>query len=552
MSRRNKTRSKPSTAHRAGAGPDSRGIPHADRAVPQVIGNRAVLRLLGSERVQTKALEEPAPADVHEQEADHAAEAVTGQAPAGPETAPSVAGPTLLVEDETAPSGPGQMRKSEFLDQLRASVCATAEEGLAAAGQTAQGCPWIEYWLGYYGGKDAARVEAAIRKFAPETAGAATAGEYIPLIAARVRQGVDQYAKTGEPPTMPDEMPGAGTAVGSPLLKARDGGVRPAQSPEAIRGRLGIGQPLDGGVRSSMETAFGADFSHVRLHVGSQAEALSSELNARAFTVGEHVAFGSGEYRPGTLVGDALIAHELAHVLQQDRAVSVPRGATAAHEADADLSAHAALSSSLSPSRRGAASPARMRAGLSLQRCTPKSSGSSGWSAEGVAKIIYSQGDQATLEDFLKKGNKIYRFTSAYTSWRYPDGKVVEEKTGLDGNTGEDPVTKVKIIRLRTDLANEEAAATLFHELGHYSRGDTTTNKEYLDQEIAVRIDEEKFRIKHGMPEGEPGYRKADGTVDEDAIRLNIETSTHYNPTTRKWAGRRYEGDKEETGWKAP
>jgi hypothetical protein len=193
-----------------------------------------------------------------------------------------------------------------------------------------------------------------------------------------------------------------------------------------------------------------------------------------------------------------------------------------------------------------------MRAGLSLQRCTPKSSGSSGWSAEGVAKIIYSQGDQATLEDFLKKGNKIYRFTSAYTSWRYPDGKVVEEKTGLDGNTGEDPVTKVKIIRLRTDLANEEAAATLFHELGHYSRGDTTTNKEYLDQEIAVRIDEEKFRIKHGMPEGEPGYRKADGTVDEDAIRLNIETSTHYNPTTRKWAGRRYEGDKEETGWKAP
>ena len=87
MSRRNKTRSNPSTAHRGGAGPDSRGIPQADRAVPQVIGNRAVLRLLGSERVQTKALGEPSPGDVHEQEADHAAEAATGQGPGGPDAA---------------------------------------------------------------------------------------------------------------------------------------------------------------------------------------------------------------------------------------------------------------------------------------------------------------------------------------------------------------------------------------------------------------------------------------------------------------------------------
>ena len=44
---------------------------------------------------------------------------------------------------------------------------------------------------------------------------------------------------------------------------------------------------------------------------------MAGELGARAVTVGEHVAFAPGEYRPGTPVGDALLAHELAHVGQQ-------------------------------------------------------------------------------------------------------------------------------------------------------------------------------------------------------------------------------------------
>ena len=44
---------------------------------------------------------------------------------------------------------------------------------------------------------------------------------------------------------------------------------------------------------------------------------LARSLEARAFTVGTHIAFASGEIRPGTLGGDALLAHELAHVIQQ-------------------------------------------------------------------------------------------------------------------------------------------------------------------------------------------------------------------------------------------
>jgi len=55
----------------------------------------------------------------------------------------------------------------------------------------------------------------------------------------------------------------------------------------------------------------------VRVHTDVRSAEISDNLNARAFTLGNNIAFGSGEYQPGTLIGNALIAHELAHVVQQ-------------------------------------------------------------------------------------------------------------------------------------------------------------------------------------------------------------------------------------------
>jgi len=112
------------------------------------------------------------------------------------------------------------------------------------------------------------------------------------------------------------------SGIGSLFSKGREGGAREATNPQAIQGQLGSGRSLDGGVRSHMEPAFGADFSHVRIHTDATAAGLSESLNARAFTVGGDVAFGPGEYRPGTLIGDALIARELAHVVSRE--VTVP------------------------------------------------------------------------------------------------------------------------------------------------------------------------------------------------------------------------------------
>jgi hypothetical protein len=77
------------------------------------------------------------------------------------------------------------------------------------------------------------------------------------------------------------------------------------------------GAPISAPVREQMESGFSADLSGVRVHNDSKAESKSAELNARAFTYGNHIFFNKGEYNPGTPQGNQLIAHEVAHTVQQ-------------------------------------------------------------------------------------------------------------------------------------------------------------------------------------------------------------------------------------------
>lgn len=85
---------------------------------------------------------------------------------------------------------------------------------------------------------------------------------------------------------------------------------------------LGGGQSMPSSLRESMENSFGQDFSQVRLHTDSQAAELSRSISARAFTYGNDVYFNREQYAPGTTEGQRLIAHELTHVVQQDRKVA--------------------------------------------------------------------------------------------------------------------------------------------------------------------------------------------------------------------------------------
>lgn len=75
------------------------------------------------------------------------------------------------------------------------------------------------------------------------------------------------------------------------------------------------GQPLDSATREFMEPRFGHDFSRVRVHTDAKAAESARVIGARAYTAGQDVVFGKGEYA----AGKSLLAHELTHVVQQRR-----------------------------------------------------------------------------------------------------------------------------------------------------------------------------------------------------------------------------------------
>jgi hypothetical protein len=83
------------------------------------------------------------------------------------------------------------------------------------------------------------------------------------------------------------------------------------------------GRPLDPALRQDMEQRFGHDFFRVRLHFDGAAGQSAQHLNANAYTVGHDIVFGAGRFAPGTREGRRLIAHELAHVVQQHGAHSM-------------------------------------------------------------------------------------------------------------------------------------------------------------------------------------------------------------------------------------
>ena len=153
------------------------------RALQFAAGNQAVARLVGA-----------TPGGFQRQEAPPAA----GSASVG----------ALILDDDAAALAPGQLRKSQFLAELRAAVTSTANEALAPVGRTAADCPYIDQAFARYGGQSAEHVERALRKYAPDAAGASSAKGYVAPVSARVRQGVMSWAAAGAP-ERGEEAPGA-------------------------------------------------------------------------------------------------------------------------------------------------------------------------------------------------------------------------------------------------------------------------------------------------------------------------------------------------------
>lgn len=99
------------------------------------------------------------------------------------------------------------------------------------------------------------------------------------------------------------------------------GGVVDDETHGKIRRATGRGRPLDAELRGSMERGFGVDFSAVRIHDDPASHQLSAQLSAKAFTTGNDVFFGAGNFQPSSSAGQQLVAHELTHVVQQAPAI---------------------------------------------------------------------------------------------------------------------------------------------------------------------------------------------------------------------------------------
>jgi len=102
------------------------------------------------------------------------------------------------------------------------------------------------------------------------------------------------------------------------LQRKSMGAAKQGEVPASVRSVLAsAGTPLATAVRAPMEHGFGHDFSRVRVHSDAQAARSADDVDARAYTVGSHVVFGGGHYAPHSRAGLHLLAHELAHVVQQ-------------------------------------------------------------------------------------------------------------------------------------------------------------------------------------------------------------------------------------------
>jgi hypothetical protein len=113
------------------------------------------------------------------------------------------------------------------------------------------------------------------------------------------------------------------------------------------RAAAGPGRPLEHGLQAEYGRRFGRDFSGVRVHTDHLAAASATALGATAYTLGQSIVFGPGRYSPGTNAGRRLIAHELAHVAQQDTHDGAGRGSASidpspSAESDARAAARAA------------------------------------------------------------------------------------------------------------------------------------------------------------------------------------------------------------------
>jgi hypothetical protein len=139
----------------------------------------------------------------------------------------------------------------------------------------------------------------------------------------RVSEPGDQYEREADRKAdavmrMPDPAYQGKNAPLSMISQTAAASTWVVETPPAVHEVLSSpGQPLAPATRDFFEQRFGHDFSRVRIHVDDRAAVSARSLGALAYTAGDNVVFGRGQYVPGSTSGRRLLAHELTHAMQQ-------------------------------------------------------------------------------------------------------------------------------------------------------------------------------------------------------------------------------------------
>lgn len=152
-------------------------------------------------------------------------------------------------------------------------------------------------------------------------------------------------------------------------------GCRPKVIPKVqahVNAMRGGGQPLPESVRAFFEPRFGYDFRQVRVHTGEQAATSARQVNALAYTVGRDIFFASDQHNPATFAGRWILAHELAHVVQQgSKSVAAHQEIQSGVSDVYERQANAAASAVADGFRRAPVSVSRSQAAPAIMLLTP-------------------------------------------------------------------------------------------------------------------------------------------------------------------------------------
>lgn len=267
-------------------------------------------------------------------------------------------------------------------------------------------------------------------------------------------------------------------------------GIAPSAVSTTLRGP---GEPLGPLMRDAMESRFAHDFGKVRIHRGSQAESSASAINAKAYTAGEHIVFGRGHYAPDTATGQRLLAHELAHVVQQSglthhgdkTPIFRQEDETTGEIVGGTIGAAAGAAAAGARAGAGAAAAAGARAGTAAARAALRRA------AESITEIggTANEADKRVVVDELvkmplialsalkTKGIKVVVCRNSVTEIRedlrgvrprsWPEGTTWDTVPGLN-----DPANKRVIIATRRGRVpppgdGHDAFNLVLHEVGH-------------------------------------------------------------------------------------